>query len=279
MTNARSTIATLDPGRVQRVLDRIEDLPAPIRAALAEAGVAMAYLLRAERQLVLGHAARALLGVRAAAVSIEQALRTVDRRKRRALVRFFDQQLAGDGEQGAEMVVPIKAETGSRRFIKISLSPDEKGDGYFVVMRDNTAQTEYIESLETEREHLRHTVELNPQLPWLADANGNIIAFTERYEKYTGRTQEELVGGGWALVVHPDDMAITQERVIHSVMTGTVLDVRCRVRTAAGAYRWMRATAYPLRDDNGKVIRWFGYSEDIDDHVLIEQQNSLDCRA
>ncbi|MBY8825995.1 putative bifunctional diguanylate cyclase/phosphodiesterase [Sphingomonas colocasiae] len=272
MTNARSTIATLDPGRVQSVLERIEDVPAPIRAALADAGVAMAYLLRTERQLVLGDAARTLLGARNTTVSIEQALRTVDRRKRRALVGFFDEQLAGEGEQGAEMVVPIQAGSAPRRFIKMSLSADEKGDGYFVVMRDNTAQTEYIESLETERDHLRHTVELNPQLPWLADANGNIIAFTERYEKYTGRTQEELVGGGWALVVHPDDMAVTQERVIHSVMTGTVLDVRCRVRTAAGAYRWMRATAYPLRDDNGKVIRWFGYSEDIDDHVLIEQQ-------
>ncbi|MGV3478883.1 MAG: putative bifunctional diguanylate cyclase/phosphodiesterase [Sphingobium sp.] len=272
MTNARSTIATLDPGRVQSVLERIEDVPAPIRAALADAGVAMAYLLRAERQLVLGDAARTLLGARNTVVSIEQALRTVDRRKRRALVRFFDEQLAGEGEQGAEMVVPVKAGAAARRFIKMSLSADEKGDGYFVVMRENTAQTEYIESLEIERDHLRHTVELNPQLPWLADANGNIIAFTERYEKFTGRTQEELVGGGWELVVHPDDLEVTRDRTIHSVMTGTVLDVRCRVRTAAGAYRWMRATAYPLRDDNGKVIRWFGYSEDIDDHVLIEQQ-------
>jgi diguanylate cyclase (GGDEF)-like protein/PAS domain S-box-containing protein len=272
MTREHTSFAPLDPARVTDVLNRIENVPAPIRAALADAGVAMAYLLRGERRLVLGAAAQRMIGTPEQDVSIEQALRSVARGTRRALVRFFDEQLAGGGEPGSEIVVPIQIDDAHRRFIKMSLSPDEQGSGYFVVMRDTTKLTEYVESLETERDHLRHTVELNPQLPWLADANGQIIAFTERYEKFTGLTQEELIGGGWSLVVHPDDLGVAQERVMHSVMTGTALDVRCRVRTASGIYRWMGVTAYPLRDDNGKVIRWFGYSEDINDHVLIEQQ-------
>src|SRR3546814_6246985 len=37
-------------------------------------------------------------------------------------------------------------------------------------------------------------------------------------------------------------------------------------------YRWMRAQAYPRRDEEGRIIRWYGYTEDIHESVLIEEQ-------
>src|SRR3546814_7884867 len=58
----------------------------------------------------------------------------------------------------------------------------------------------------------------------------------------------------------------------HSMTTGTPLDIRVRVRVVQGGYRWFRATAYPRRDEKGNVIRWYGYTEDIHEHVLVEQK-------
>ncbi|MGH8595083.1 MAG: diguanylate cyclase domain-containing protein, partial [Gammaproteobacteria bacterium] len=257
---------------VVRPLARIDGIPPGITAALSAAGIALAYLLPAEQVLLLSAAAQKLLGV-GPTVPVQAAVRAVERRYRRSLVRFFDHRSDRTSDLGGDIVVPLKIGDGARQWVKMSLSPDDSGGaGHFVVLRDVTAIKEELESLNRERDHLRHTVELNPQLPWLADAQGNIIAFTERYEKLTGRTQEELVGEGWALITHPDDIELAYDRITHSMMTGAPLDVRVRVKTAMGTYRWMRATAYPLRDEEGQIIRWFGYTEDIDDHVLIEQQ-------
>src|SRR3546814_12516180 len=58
----------------------------------------------------------------------------------------------------------------------------------------------------------------------------------------------------------------------HSMTTGTPLDIRVRVRVVQGGYRWFRATAYPRRDEKGNVIRWYGYTEDTPEHVLVAQK-------
>jgi len=248
----------------------IDGLPIALTAALDAAGIAIAYRRIDRRDVIFSAAAQALLGA-APIMTIERALRTVDRGSRRALVQFIADGGAGSADGRSSIVVPVRA-ADERLSIAISIARDPAGGGDYLVLRDCTEETDYREALERERDHLRHTVELNPQLPWLADSHGKVIAFTARYETLTGRTAEELAGNGWALITHPDDLQRAFERTTHSVMTGEPLDIRVRVLMASGVYRWMRATAYPLRDDEGNVIRWFGYTEDIDDHVRIEQQ-------
>src|SRR3546814_12459690 len=55
-------------------------------------------------------------------------------------------------------------------------------------------------------------------------------------------------------------------------MTVTPLYVRCMIRLVDVGYRWMRARGFPRRDAHGRVIRWYGYTEDIHEHVLVEQK-------
>lgn len=258
------------------------DLPERVRAdpaamdavvsALHAAGVVVANYCPRARMLIFSKEAQALLGI-SPEVSVHDAIRVVERRYRRAAVRFFDERPLDAREGGRSVTLAAALATGARRWITLTLSPCASHDEpLLIVLSDVTAEREARERLETENAHLRHTIEFNPQLPWQADAMGNIIAFTERYEQLTGRTQAELVGWGWELITHPDDLPLAMERTRHAVITGTPLDVRVRVRMADGSYRWFRATGYPMRDAEGRVVRWYGYSEDIDAHVLIEQQ-------
>ncbi|MBB5686091.1 putative bifunctional diguanylate cyclase/phosphodiesterase [Sphingobium boeckii] len=250
----------------------VDSLPQPLISALDAAGIAIAYRLPESRTVIFSDAAQRLLDVKPS-TTIERALRTVGRKYRRRLADFVTGKARHPDAGGlSRIIVPLLFESGVRKWLELSMSADPAGGGEYLILRDCTEDTDTRRRLEREREHLRHTVELNPQLPWLADAQGNIIAFTERYEIMTGRTAEELTGNGWALITHPDDRERAMEQTAHSVATGDPLDTRVRVRTADGAYRWMRVTAYCLRDDEGKILRWFGYTEDIDDHVLIEQQ-------
>jgi diguanylate cyclase (GGDEF)-like protein len=61
-----------------------------------------------------------------------------------------------------------------------------------------------------------------------------------------------------------------QATVGAAMLAGAPHDVRCRFKMADGSYRWMRSRAFPRRDDDGNIVRWYGYTEDIHELVLKE---------
>ncbi len=128
-----------------------------------------------------------------------------------------------------------------------------------------------LENLKAEEEHLRHIVEYNPQLPWIADANGQIIDFTDRWLNSTGMSRNEAVGEGWLKKTHPDDIERVGGTISRCHKSGEPFDETIRLEVN-GTYRWMRARGYPRRDENGNVVCWYGYTEDVHEKVLIDQQ-------
>ncbi len=119
------------------------------------------------------------------------------------------------------------------------------------------------EALQAEVERLRWLLDANPQVPWSADAEGNITDFSQRWLDLTGLTREQAVGGGWVAAPHPDDVPRMVEAWTRSVATGEPYDVRHRIRVADGSHRWMRSWAVPRRAESGEVLAWFGSTEDV----------------
>ena len=119
-------------------------------------------------------------------------------------------------------------------------------------------------------EHHRCMVELNPQMPWSADAQGNVLETNRRWSALTGLALEDTLGAQWLKAVHPDDIPEVLRRVEACMATGDPYDVRFRVRTAAGEYRWMRSRASPARAEDGTILRWYGATEDVHEQVLAE---------
>src|SRR3546814_13652820 len=97
---------------------------------------------------------------------------------------------------------------------------------------------------------------MNPQLPWCCQADGTLIEVTDRWLSVTGLTREQALGrDAWNITTHPDDIEAASAAITTSMMTGTPLDIRVRVRVVQGGYRWMRATAYPLIAAPGQIDR------------------------
>lgn len=132
-----------------------------------------------------------------------------------------------------------------------------------------TLQQKAVTLLESE-DHYRYSVELNPQFPWIADPDGSIIDFNQRWLDFTGLTRPQALGGGWAQIPHPDDLPQMQAAWMHAVQTGASYDVEHRIKLADGTYRWMRSRALPRRDEAGQIIRWYGATEDIEERKLSE---------
>jgi PAS domain S-box-containing protein len=104
-----------------------------------------------------------------------------------------------------------------------------------------------------------------PQLAWMADPDGAIYWFNERWYDYTGTTLEEMKGWGWTSVQHPEYVARVVRRIEHSWNTGEPWEDAFPLRGRDGNYRWFLSRAQPIRDADGNIVRWFGTNTDINE--------------
>ena len=54
-----------------------------------------------------------------------------------------------------------------------------------------------------------------------------------------------------------------------SLKTGVAYETEYRMRRYDGVYRWLLARAVPLRDEEGRIVKWFGTCTDIHDQKTI----------
>jgi diguanylate cyclase (GGDEF)-like protein/PAS domain S-box-containing protein len=128
------------------------------------------------------------------------------------------------------------------------------------------------QALRESEEHYRYSVELNPQIPWTANPQGDILDISGRWRELFGMRREEARGRGWIKALHPDDVVPTMKVWADALAHGHPVDAEYRLRLADGAYRWFRARGAPRLGENGAVVRWYGSVEDIHDRKLAEEQ-------
>src|SRR5262249_15782858 len=90
--------------------------------------------------------------------------------------------------------------------------------------------------------------------------------------EYFGKTLAELQGWATSDAVHPEDLPQTIAAWRRSVETRQQYDVDHRLRRADGAYRWFHARGLPLRDAEGRTVRWYVLLTDIDDRKQAEEK-------
>jgi formate hydrogenlyase transcriptional activator len=127
------------------------------------------------------------------------------------------------------------------------------------------------ESLRASEENFRGIVDCMPAFAWYASPDGRIEYLNQRILDFTAERQENLLGFGWANVLHPEDVETTKNAWLHSIETGEPCDVEQRVRRFDNIYRWFRTVVQPVRDRNGRVIRWYGVATEIDDRKRAEE--------
>jgi PAS domain S-box-containing protein len=109
-----------------------------------------------------------------------------------------------------------------------------------------------------------------PQIVWMTDAAGAVLAFNARWFAFTGRTPEQSYGDAWLTVLHPDDRERTVATWARCVGLGEGYEIEYRFRRADGVYRWQLGRGTAMRDDSGTVVRWFGTCTDIHDRKRAE---------
>jgi steroid delta-isomerase-like uncharacterized protein len=110
-----------------------------------------------------------------------------------------------------------------------------------------------------------------PTFAGSARPDGYCDFLNQRWLDYTGMTAEQAAGWGWGEAIHPDDRKGIVEYWQSLLASGVQGEAEARMRRFDGAYRWFLIRSSPLRDDSGKIVKWYGTSIDIEDRKRREE--------
>jgi PAS domain S-box-containing protein len=139
--------------------------------------------------------------------------------------------------------------------------------GLSVFFHDVTRRKRAEKKLRESERNFRALANSIPQLAWMADPSGWIFWYNDRWHEYTGTTLEDMAGWGWRTVHHPEHVEGVVERIRHAFETGTPWEDTFPLRSRTGEYRWFLSRAVPIRDSEGKIVRWFGTNTDITEEM------------
>lgn len=96
-------------------------------------------------------------------------------------------------------------------------------------------------------------------------ADANLDYYNQRWYEFTGFPTGQEGDQSWEPVLHPEDVQHCHQSWYHAVNAGEPYTVEYRfLDRRTGGYCWFLGRALPIRDAEGKILRWFGTCTDID---------------
>jgi PAS domain S-box-containing protein len=128
-------------------------------------------------------------------------------------------------------------------------------------------------SVATDVLQIRAFADFFPQLAWSCLPDGYCDYLNRRWVEYTGVPEARHHGRGWLDAVYPDDRARTAVVWDAFVAGRADYDVDYRLRRHDGVYRWFKTRGVLVRSPDGKPVRVFGTTTDVDDQMRAEERD------
>ena len=130
--------------------------------------------------------------------------------------------------------------------------------------RSQEALKSALDELQNSERKLRQVIDTIPTLAWCNLSDGSNEFLNKRWHEYTGLSPEESNGWGWQAAIHPEDRAPLTEKWRGLLVIGEPGEMEARLRRHDGVFRWFLMRVEPLRDETGKIVRWYGACTDIE---------------
>ena len=185
------------------------------------------------------------------------------------------QALLAAGEAGG-IEARLRRHDGVFRWFQFRSEPfrDETGKivRWYGANIDIDERKQAEEALRASERTLNLIINTIPMLAWSTDPKGFVEFLNQRWLEFTGLSEEQASGYGWAVAIHPDDAKGLIDYWQAALASGTEVDVEARMRRFDGQYRWFLFRASPLRDESGKIVKWYGTNVDIEDRKRADEE-------
>jgi PAS domain S-box-containing protein len=121
-------------------------------------------------------------------------------------------------------------------------------------------------------DRIRLVIDTIPTMAWTLQPDGAVDFVNQRWMEYTGLSLEEAIEDS-KQIVHPEDLPRAVEKWAPKMAAGNPGEDEMRLRRADGEYHWFLVRIAPLRDEQGKIVKWYGISIDIEDRKQAEMQS------
>jgi PAS domain S-box-containing protein len=165
---------------------------------------------------------------------------------------------------------------GTEKWLKWEVIPwlnsENEIGGVLIATEDITDVKRHEMALRDSEAKFRTLADNMSQFAWMADEQGAIFWYNQRWYDYSGTTLDQMEGWGWRAIHHPDHVDRVAGKVSECFAQGLDWEDTFPLRGRDGEYRWFLSRAVPIRDSNGKVVRWFGTNTDVTDLRRIEAE-------
>ncbi|HYE86239.1 MAG TPA: PAS domain S-box protein [Vicinamibacterales bacterium] len=136
-------------------------------------------------------------------------------------------------------------------------------EGLAVYFRDVSDRKKSEIVLRDSESRFRELADAMPQIVWTADGHGRIDYLNRRWSEFTGEPAS-VSNDAWGSLLHPDDAALAGERWAASTGSGEPFEMQLRLLDRRNdTYRWHLIRTVAVRDEAGRISRWFGTATDI----------------
>jgi PAS domain S-box-containing protein len=139
--------------------------------------------------------------------------------------------------------------------------------GYVGSVIDIDERREAETRLRESEERFQAIADSVDQMIWSTRPDGFHDYYNRRWYEYTGVPEGSTDGEAWNGMFHPEDQPRAWEVWQRSLETGEPYRIEYRLRHRSGQYRWVLGRAQAVRDEAGRITRWFGTCTDIQDIV------------
>jgi PAS domain S-box-containing protein len=161
---------------------------------------------------------------------------------------------------------------GVVRHVRCVGVPDSDGERLVGTGIDVTEQDQLTKALREREEEVREILDLTPQLIAVFGPHLERRYVNRHALSYFGVTLHRWRNMQTSELLHPEDLNGLLSQWADAMTSGAAFETEVRFRKSDGSYRWFLARCNPVRDEDGRILRWYGTCTDIEDRRQAEDR-------